>query len=145
MASAEKYKEPRGCVPTNPTKRRWLFFGLPLAIVLVAAVAVGVAVGVSNNKSSSRSPTPQTTGSTDTTFAAAANGRNGSTVTTDEGVSFTYINWLGGTWAQDPEKPYSVSTGRQGRRLTLRYLAGHNNIRRVSWKNGYGVNILYEV
>jgi hypothetical protein len=42
-------------------------------------------------------------------WGAAGSGSNGSIVTTDLDVNFTYVNWYGGNWAQDPLNPYSVS------------------------------------
>ncbi|KAK8843498.1 hypothetical protein IAR55_007158 [Kwoniella newhampshirensis] len=119
----------RTCIPTNPTKRRWLFFGVPIGLVVIAAVAVGVVVGTQHKSSSSSSSgsgsgaaggtssgaTKNGTGKGQTTttafnpFITTGSGKNGTTVTTDLGVNFTYINGFGGSWAQDPYNPYHVS------------------------------------
>ncbi|WVR09255.1 hypothetical protein IAU60_006320 [Kwoniella sp. DSM 27419] len=120
-------KSTRSCVPSNPTKRKWLFIGLPVAIVIVAGIAIGVVVAT-RHKSSSTAGTGSssgTTGKTGTTgntgtknttqngemskYITKVSGANGDTVTTDLGVQFTYTNKFGGTFAQDPYDPYSVS------------------------------------
>lgn len=118
-------KEPtRSCIPTNPTKRRLLFFGVPILLVIVAAAIIGGVVGSqkhhsSDNGSSSgaipsgtsgtsggggSNSTSDTNGTTWNTFVQPGSGGDGSTVTTDLGVNFTF----GGTWAQNPYDPYSV-------------------------------------
>lgn len=120
-------------MPTDPKKRRWLFIGLPVALVIIAAIAVGVVVGVDKaNKAKSNPGTGSSSGSDATTGGGGGgsttdsgtpgqddtasnpnltqgSGQSGSTVTTDLGAQFTYTNDFGGSWAQDPENPYSVS------------------------------------
>ena len=132
----DEYKPPRGCVPTSPTKRRWLFFGVPIGLVIIAAAAVGIAVGVSKsgqNKTAgssaatggtgaggSNSTTNGTTSSTagqssggaasvQFNFGTKGQGADGSTVDMADGGSFTYSNAFGGTWSVDPDNPYGVS------------------------------------
>jgi len=39
----------------------------------------------------------------------AESGTDGSTVTTNTGATFTYVNKFGGSWAVDPANPYNVS------------------------------------
>jgi glucan 1,3-beta-glucosidase len=123
----------RGCMPTDPKKRRWVFIGIPVALVVIAAIAVGVVVGVDQaNKAKARSETGAsgsgttkgggggggastdtgTPGQDDTAsnpYLMAGTGQAGSTVTTDLGAEFVYSNDFGGSWAQNPEDPYSVS------------------------------------
>jgi hypothetical protein len=119
-------------MPTDPKKRRWLFIGLPVALVIIAAIAVGVVVGVDKaNKAKSNPGSGSSSGSDTTTGGGGGStadsgtpgqddtasnpnltqgsGQSGSTVTTDLGAQFTYTNVFGGSWAQDPENPYSVS------------------------------------
>lgn len=126
------YKAPRGCVPANKTKRRWLFFGVPIGLVIVAAIAIGAAVGASKSKQDSTVAPAGAANGTSTTrrstrtstsakasatsaapvannFGVAGSGADGSTVEMAEGGSFTYSNSFGGTWAVDPANPYSVS------------------------------------
>ncbi|KAK4689910.1 glucan 1,3-beta-glucosidase, partial [Tremellales sp. Uapishka_1] len=115
-----KYKEPRTCIPTNPTKRRWLFFGLPVGLVVVAGIVIGVVVAISHKPTTTGSKGKSSSGSTSSptstasysppeVTATAGSGSAGSTVTTNLGVQFTYANDFGGSWAQDPSQPYNVS------------------------------------
>lgn len=122
-------KEPtRSCIPTNPTKRRLLFFGVPILLVIVAAAIIGGVVGSQKHHSSGNgssggaissgtsgtsgaggsNSTNDTNGTTWNTFIQPGSGGDGSVVTTDLGVNFTYLNAFGGTWAQNPYDPYSV-------------------------------------
>lgn len=118
-------KPTRTCIPTNPTKRRLLFFGVPILLVVVAAAIIGGVVGSqkrhsasndsSNGDSSSgtsggggSNSTSDTDANTWNSFIQPGSGGDGSIVTTDLGVNFTYSNAFGGTWAQDPYDPYSV-------------------------------------
>ena len=133
----------RSCIPTNPTKRRWLFFGLPVVIVAIAGIAVGVVVAVSKKPSSGSASSPSsgsTTGTGGTSNAPASvpivagTGTNGSTVTTDIGAKFTYINNFGGNWAQDPNTPYNVSGRAQSWSPSLQeeWVWGTNIVRGVN-------------
>lgn len=131
----ESQQKGRSCLPSDPKKRKWMLWGIPIAIILIAGVAVGVAVGVSQSKktttgsgSSSGAGTGGTSnggggtgGGTGTgespaaddtasnPFLTTASGNSGSTVTTDLGAQFTYQNDFGGSWSQSAEDPYSVS------------------------------------
>ncbi|ODN81033.1 hypothetical protein L202_03131 [Cryptococcus amylolentus CBS 6039] len=124
-------KGERSCIPTNPTKRRLLFFGVPLLLVIVAAVVVGAVVGTQKNKSSSSSSGGSSgfsdssgsgsdnsgSGNSDgsssqdtwSSYITTGSGGDGSTATSDLGNEFTYTNQYGGTWSQNPYEPYSVS------------------------------------
>ena len=118
----------RTCIPQSKAGRRWLFWGVPIGLVIAAGIAVGVVLGVtkhpksssgssgssSDSSSSSSGQSGVTSGTTagdnsSTVETTAASGQSGSTVTTDLGVQFTYQNDFGGSWAIDPENPYSVS------------------------------------
>lgn len=118
----------RSCIPTDPKKRRWVFWGIPIAIIVIAGIAVGVAVGVTQgNKSTTGAGSSSGAGNGGSTgggngngdtvapddpannpHITTASGESGSTVTTDLGVQFTYQNDFGGSWAQNTEDPYSV-------------------------------------
>jgi glucan 1,3-beta-glucosidase len=126
-------KEPRhrrGCMPTDKKKRRWVFIGVPVALVIIAAIIVGVLVGIDQNnkpKSGSKSAAGSGTGTgggtgetTNTStsglddtarnpFITRSSGKTGDTVTTDLGMKFVFTNNFDGNWDQDPEDPYSVS------------------------------------
>ncbi|WWD06575.1 hypothetical protein V865_004668 [Kwoniella europaea PYCC6329] len=113
------------CIPTNPTKRKLLFFGVPVILVIIAGIAIGVVVGTqhkpsSDSSSSSGGSSKGSTGNTNggtggnsqTTwnqYIKPSSGGDGDTVTTDLGVQFKYVNKFGGHWAQNPYDPYSVS------------------------------------
>jgi hypothetical protein len=117
-------------MPTDKKKRRWVFIGVPVALVIIAAIIVGVLVGIDqNNKPKTGSGTstgsgagtgggtakPTSTGTPgldDTTsnpYITASSGKTGGTAMTDLGVQFDYKNDFNGDWAQNPEDPYSVS------------------------------------
>jgi len=131
-------KNSRNCIPTNPTKRRWLFWGVPIGLVLIAGVAVGVAVGVSKSNqnatgssgssgsSAGGNGTSTSTGggkngTASSTYTSAygikGSGENGSTVAMAAGGSFVYLNEFGGNWAVDPSDPYSASRHRSSERM----------------------------
>jgi hypothetical protein len=124
-------KQGRGCMPTDPRKRKWLFIGVPVALVVIAAIIIGVLVGIDqNNKpktgsgspagSGTRtggggSPSPTNTGTPgldDTSsnpYVTTGSGQTGGKAMTDLGVEFDFRNDFGGEWSQNPEDPYSVS------------------------------------
>ncbi|WRT68809.1 uncharacterized protein IL334_005789 [Kwoniella shivajii] len=122
--SGKKFKTGRTCIPTNPTKRKWLFIGLPVVLVVIAGVAIGVVVATQKKPSSSsssggtKSTSGTTSGGTSKTggtsqawnqYVTPSSGGDSDTVTTDLGVQFKYVNKFGGHWAQNPYDPYSVS------------------------------------
>lgn len=106
---SEKRSAKRGCLPTNPTKRKWLFIGLPIILIVIAAGA-GVGVYFGMKKPTTSTGAGSSTGSTPAeNFGVAGTGKTGSVVTSDLGVQFTYTSWYEGSWAQNPQNPYSVS------------------------------------
>ncbi|KAG9033593.1 hypothetical protein FS837_002422, partial [Tulasnella sp. UAMH 9824] len=77
--------------PKKKRRKLYLILGGIIALVIVAtAVAVPVAI-TKTRKSSS------------TSFA----GGDGSTITTEKGTIFTYVNKFGGTWYDDPSDPFN--------------------------------------
>ena len=185
---SKRYSEPIEWVPTNPKKRRWLFRGIPIALVIIAAIAIGVIVAIVHHNKTSTSTSGSSTkssadsngkssGSTTSTssgisaqasaiaadiaeFGASGTGLDGSIVTTDLGVNFTYTNSFGGSWAQNPENPYSVSIRRlfslstcllrrighlsSGLMGCKRYLVERRVGVRVCLKNGFGDKTSFE-
>lgn len=124
--TSKKNYNKRGCLPTNPTKRRWVIYGIPVLLIVIAAGAgVGVYFGVVKKPSTAGSGssgsgagtngtvplgmTPAPVAYNATLHGVAGSGKNGSVVTTDLGAQFTYVSWQGGEWAQNPLNPYSVS------------------------------------
>ncbi|TXT13576.1 hypothetical protein VHUM_00943 [Vanrija humicola] len=117
-----------GATPQRRKKsKRWLWILLGVLAVLAIGLGVGLGVGLTRNKKSADSgssgssgnggnaPGPAASGSDnipgvpDQVSPGAGSGGDGSFVTTDRGVNFTYVNKFGGKWAQDPDNPYSVS------------------------------------
>jgi hypothetical protein len=102
-----------GCLPTNPTKRKWLFIGVPVILVLVAAGAGVGAYFATKKPAAAKSGSGGASGGTASdapvNFGVAGTGKTGSVVTTDLGVTYTYTNPFDGSWAQNPQNPYSVS------------------------------------
>ena len=128
----QESRKGRSCMPTDPRKRKWLFIGVPVALVVIAAIIIGVLVGVDQNnkpKSGSGSSAGSSTGTgsgggstaptstgapgqDDTSsnqYITAGSGKTGGKAMTDLGVEFDFRNDFDGEWAQNPEDPYSVS------------------------------------
>ncbi|KAG8945354.1 hypothetical protein FRC04_000889 [Tulasnella sp. 424] len=103
--------------------RKKLFFILGgLAALVIIAVAVAVPVALTHKKSSSGSSSsssssssgPSTTGSGQNGGPTSSNpttnavtGGDGTTIKTENGTTFTYVNKFGGTWYDDPNDPYN--------------------------------------
>lgn len=103
-------------VPRVKSKRGLIIAGSILAavIVLVAVVVPIYFIVVkpksssSNNSSASpSSPTSTSTSSGQPSSAVVVTGGDGSTVTTEDGTTFTYSNPFGGTWYWDPQDPFN--------------------------------------
>lgn len=47
-----KAKSRKGCFPTDPKKRRWIFWGIPISLVLIAGIAIAAVVVISKQKQS---------------------------------------------------------------------------------------------
>nr|XP_019009605.1 exo-beta-1,3-glucanase [Kwoniella pini CBS 10737]OCF48386.1 exo-beta-1,3-glucanase [Kwoniella pini CBS 10737] len=126
--SGKKYKNTtRTCIPTNPTKRKLCFFGIPLLLVIIAGIVIGVVIATqhkpsSGSKSSSNGTKTNNGNGGQTTwnqYVEPSSGGDGDIVTTDLGVQFQYQNKFGGHWAQNPYDPYSVSGKAQSWSPTL--------------------------
>lgn len=100
-------------------KKLLIFGGLIAFVIIAAAIAIPVGVVVSknnkNNKTSSgtgSTANPTATNNPDGTNDPPKNknpttGGDGSTVTTEDGSTFTYSNKFGGIWVSDPEDPFN--------------------------------------
>lgn len=134
-AGFDSQRNTRSCIPSDPKKRKWVFWGIPIAIIVIAGAAVGAAVGVTQSQKSGSSSTsgaatggssgggtgagtgtgtssggsPAQDDTANNPFLTTSSGNGGSTVTTDLGAKFTYNNDFGGSWSQSAEDPYSVS------------------------------------
>jgi len=126
-------------------KRTWLILaGLGLFLV-IAAVALGVYFGVikpQNNNSKGSSASNPSSGNSSSNGGGsghgtqlAISGGNGSTITTDDGSNFIYLNSLGGMWYADPHSPFANNAQAQSYSPPLNQ----------SWNWGvdriYGVNL----
>ncbi|KAL5512513.1 hypothetical protein ACEPAG_3166 [Sanghuangporus baumii] len=107
---------------SGKSRRMWWVVAGVAALIVVAAVAipVGVVVGRkdSHNRAAQNSPSSNNNGnngngnSTDPNSAnpptvAVTTGGDGSTVTTEDGSTFTYTNKFGGFWVSDPRDPFN--------------------------------------
>lgn len=102
--------------PSLKSKKKWGLIGG--GILLLVIIAVAVAVPVSMNKSKNDSSSGATSGSGSTSgdgdsgsgnpsSRSVITGGDGSTVTMDDGSTFTYSNSFGGTWYYDPQDPFN--------------------------------------
>ncbi|KAG8861682.1 hypothetical protein FRB96_002639 [Tulasnella sp. 330] len=91
-----------------------IIIGVVVVIVVVKATKKSSSSGGSSSSASSSggsgtgTPTPGTsTNSTGIVYGAITTGGAGSTVTTEDGTTFTYTNTFGGIWVADPKDPYN--------------------------------------
>lgn len=118
------------------SNKAWWIGGILAALVIIGAVLGGV-LGTQLNKnkgnankdsanggqdsngkggesSGTNGGSPTSSGSAALPTGTAASGADGSTITMDDGNTFTYVNKFGGSWAVDPQNPYNVSAVPQG-------------------------------
>lgn len=76
-----KHQNGRNCVPTDPKKRRWIFWGIPIGLILVAGIAVAVVVTVSKQKQAASGGTGSGSGSANGTTTRTGSGTAKSTKT----------------------------------------------------------------
>ena len=96
--------------PRKRLRNKILLFGSIAAVVVVIAVIVPVYLLVIKPKSASNAAAsvPSTSSpATSTGSNALVTGGNGSTITTENGTTFIYINELGGSWYWDPNDPFN--------------------------------------
>jgi aryl-phospho-beta-D-glucosidase BglC (GH1 family) len=99
--------------PLSKSRRKIVIFGsIAAAIVIIVAVVVPVCLTVlkhkANNNDTTSAPSPTSTGTgTGGSSLIAVTGGNGSTITTENGTTFTYINPFGGTWYWDENDPFN--------------------------------------
>ena len=109
--------------PRVRSRRRWWIIGGAVAAAIVAGVVVVVVLLVANHHKSdsdssvsggsSKGGKPSGAGdaqpeaSGKPTSAIVKTGGDGSTVTTEDGTTFTYSNPFGGYWYWDPEDPFN--------------------------------------
>ncbi|KAJ3557790.1 hypothetical protein NM688_g1276 [Phlebia brevispora] len=128
MQSSPYLSEKRAAYPAARTRSRrrwWIIAAVVLAAIAIIVIVVAVVVSVARHKSnqddavsggtakggepsgtaSSAASQPSATGKP--TQSLAVTGGNGSTVTMDDGTTFTYYNPFGGTWYWDPNDPFN--------------------------------------
>lgn len=112
-----KEKQAIYAAPSSKSRRRNIIIlaalgGLILLIVAVVVPVYFLAIKPHSNKSSgsqsshSTAASPSSTSSPSTPKAAITGG-DGSTVTMDDGTTFTYRNAFGGYWYHDPSDPFN--------------------------------------
>ena len=115
-----KEKQAIYAAPSSKSRRRNIIIlaalgGLILLIVVVVVPVYFLAIKPHSNKSSapqsshSTAASPSPTSSPSTPKSAAITGGDGSTVTMDDGTTFTYRNPFGGYWYYDPNDPFNNS------------------------------------
>lgn len=98
--------------PRSQTKK-WAMIGGGALLLVIIGVAVAVPVILSKNKgdsssaSSSGSNGHNPSGSDNTGSRNVVTGGDGSTITMEDGTTFTYTNQFGGYWYFDPEDPFN--------------------------------------
>jgi hypothetical protein len=90
------YVEPKRT--SSGKKKQW---ALLAGVALVIAIAVGVAVPLTVKKRKGSSGT-----GTSSSSSSLSSGTSGSSVTQEDGTTFTYTNNFGGDWAFDPQAPF---------------------------------------
>lgn len=123
-----KEKQALYASPTSKSRRRNVIVlaalgGVVLLIVVIVVPVYFLAIKPHSNKSSSSSQSshsttasPSSTSSPSTPKSAAITGGDGSTVTMDDGTTFTYSNPFGGFWYYNPKDP--LNNGAQAQSWT---------------------------
>lgn len=110
------YASPR---PLKSKRNIFIIGGIVVAVVIAIAIAVPVAINAKksssqnlsssggNSSSSSSSGSGSSSGSSPSSKTVVVTGGDGSTVTMDDGSTFTYTNSFGGTWYFDENDPFN--------------------------------------
>ncbi|KAF7359312.1 Glycoside hydrolase [Mycena sanguinolenta] len=128
--------------PRSRRKKLWWIVGGVLLLVIIAAAVLYFAVfkkknsssSSSDNKSSSSSSSTSTSSSSKPVVAVAVTGSDGSTVTAEDGSTFTYTNSFGGTWYWDVNDPFNNGARPQSWSPALNetFTPGVNKVRGVN-------------
>lgn len=118
-----RYLSEKQAAYANPSKsrRRVIILSAIAALIIIAAAIVAPLVAIkhhSNNRSSSSNPSKSSTSSAPSASSTsssktATSGGDGSTITMEDGTTFTYKNPFGGTWYWDPNDPFNNSAQAQ--------------------------------
>lgn len=102
--------------PAVKSRKKWFLVSSAILAAVVVAVAVGVyfAVSKKGGKSEDDSSDQSDSGNSDnsdsgggSTVRTVVTGGDGSTITMDDGSTFTYSNSFGGYWYFDPKDPFN--------------------------------------
>ncbi|RPD66329.1 glycoside hydrolase [Lentinus tigrinus ALCF2SS1-7] len=141
------YLNEKSAYPAKKSRKKAIFIGAAVVAAVIAAVVIGVYFGVthksdknstSGNTSSGNSSNSDSggdngnSGSTKTNLVVS--GGDGSTVTMDDGSTFTYQNSFGGSWYYDPANPLTSGARAQSWTPALNetFKFGEDNIRGVN-------------
>jgi glucan 1,3-beta-glucosidase len=102
-------------VPARKSKRTVVIASIIAALILaITAIVVAIYFTVIKKHSSSSASSPTGTSSASSPSGTSkpnsklvVSGGDGSTVTMDDGTTFTYSNKFGGTWYYDPQDPFN--------------------------------------
>lgn len=97
------YSSPR----SKPRRTILVLASIAAIIVILAAVLSVYFVTVKPKSNNSATSNPSPSGGSGSDSIALVTGGNGSTVTTENGTTFTYFNPFGGIWYWDPEDPFN--------------------------------------
>lgn len=97
--------------PRTKSKRSIIMFAsTAAAIVVTLAIILPVyflVIKPKSNNNTAASSASTASGGTSSSTNAIVTGGNGSTITSENGTTFTYINSFGGTWYWDPNDPFN--------------------------------------
>jgi len=100
-------------VARRSSRKRWCFIGAAVVVVVIIAVVLGVVFGVvrkqqgsSSSSGSSSTPTVGGSGTVDDGHSFVI-GKDGTTVTAEDGSTFVYNNTFGGWFVDDPNDPFN--------------------------------------
>lgn len=103
--------------PLKSKRNLFIIGGIVVAVIIAIAVAVPVVINAKKSSSnlstsgsgnsSSSDPDSSSGSSPSSTKSTVKTGGDGSTVTMDDGSTFTYSNKFGGTWYFDEDDPFN--------------------------------------
>ncbi|KAI0748315.1 glycoside hydrolase [Daedaleopsis nitida] len=115
--SSPYLNEKSAYAPKARSRKRAIIIGSAVALVVIAGAALAVYFAVIKPKQDKNDTSGKTasgdssndnssSSNTGATKNLAVSGGDGSTVTMDDGSTFTYTNPYGGTWYYDPKNPF---------------------------------------
>lgn len=120
--AGNRYMEEKRALYASPKSKRkvLLIAGAAVAAVIVIVIAIGVYFGVVKSHKNASTASDAATGASSTNSGSSSSGNSGSskntlaitggdgsTVTMEDGTTFTYNNPFGGTWYWDINDPFN--------------------------------------